>query len=78
MTTYIEDTWTRIEEANITAGWPSDWTVAERDQMEALADQLNRELLSVHSSRDCKPTAPVRFDWGEPCDLTWLTFRGFR
>jgi hypothetical protein len=37
MTTYIEDTWTRIEEANITAGWPNDWTVAERDQMEALA-----------------------------------------
>lgn len=46
MTAYTEDTWTRIEHANAAAGWPTGWTVAERDQIEALADDLNRELLS--------------------------------
>jgi hypothetical protein len=45
MSAYTEDTWTRIDEANLAAGWPNDWTVAERDQIEALADDLNRELL---------------------------------
>jgi hypothetical protein len=43
--TYTEDAWTRIEEANLAARWPNDWTTAERDQIEALADDLNRELL---------------------------------
>jgi hypothetical protein len=47
MTAYTDDAWTRIEEANRAAGWPNDWTVAERDQIEALADDLNRELLSI-------------------------------
>jgi hypothetical protein len=43
------ETWSRIEEANKAAGWPNDWTVAERDQMEALAENLNRELLALHA-----------------------------
>jgi hypothetical protein len=30
------------------AGKPRCWTVAERDQMEALAEDLNRELLALH------------------------------
>jgi len=46
MTTYTEDAWTRIEQANTAAGWSNDWTVAERDQIEALADDLNRGFAS--------------------------------
>jgi hypothetical protein len=41
MTAYT-DTWSRIEQANVAAGWPNDWTVAELDQIEALAEDLNR------------------------------------
>ena len=51
MTTYIEDTWNRIEEANLAAGWPNDWTLAERDQIEALAEDLNKELLAAPATR---------------------------
>lgn len=39
-----DDTWQRIAEANRAAGVDVDWSVAERDQMEALADDLNRQL----------------------------------
>ncbi|BBY86691.1 hypothetical protein MTOK_24730 [Mycolicibacterium tokaiense] len=39
-----DDTWNRIAEANAAAGIDTDWSVAERDQTEALADDLNREL----------------------------------
>ena len=42
--TLVEETWSRINEANIAAGWFGEWTVAERDQIEALADDLNQEL----------------------------------
>lgn len=42
--TILNETWQRIAEANAAAGVADDWTVAERDQMEALADDLNREL----------------------------------
>lgn len=40
----LDETWQRIDAANKAAGGQVDWTVAERDQMEALADDLNREL----------------------------------
>jgi hypothetical protein len=39
-----DETWQRIAEANKAAGVDSEWSVAERDQIEALADDLNREL----------------------------------
>jgi hypothetical protein len=40
-----DDTWRRIAEANAAAGVTDDpWSLAERDQIEALADDLNREL----------------------------------
>lgn len=42
--TPFDDTWNRIEACNIAAGWFGEWTVAERDQIEALADDLNREF----------------------------------
>jgi hypothetical protein len=60
--TAYTDTWTRIEEANKAAGWPNDWTVAERDQIEALADDLNPELLIEVSKipRAAGDAAPVR------------------
>ena len=44
--TLVEETWSRIEEANIAAGWSGDWSLAERDQLEALADEMNLELLT--------------------------------
>lgn len=37
-------TWNRIAAANHAAGVDPQWSVAERDQMGALADDLNREL----------------------------------
>lgn len=40
----LDDTWARIYEANRASGVCLNYTVAERDQMEALADDLNREL----------------------------------
>ncbi len=43
--TYEQDIWNRIDEANMAAGIFQDWTTAELDQMEALAEDLNRELL---------------------------------
>ncbi len=38
----FDDTWHRIAAAN--GGIDPEWSVAERDQMEALADDMNREL----------------------------------
>jgi hypothetical protein len=56
---YATETWNRIDCADIAVGWPDDWTVAERDQMEALAEDLNRELLSRVSGEaagvSCEP-----------------------
>ncbi|AKK28701.1 hypothetical protein AB431_20770 [Mycobacterium sp. EPa45] len=43
---HLDDTWQRIYEAKQAAGIDVDWTVAERDQMEALADDMNGELLT--------------------------------
>lgn len=40
----LDDTWQRIAEANQAAGIDPQWSVAERDQMEAAADDLNTEL----------------------------------
>lgn len=40
----FNETWQRIADANTAAGVDTDWTVAERDQMEAFADDLNRDL----------------------------------
>lgn len=43
----IQETWDRIADANNAAGWPSSsatWTVAERDQMEALARDFNNDV----------------------------------
>lgn len=42
-----EEIWERIDAANVAAGVFRDWTVSERDQMEALADELNDELLGL-------------------------------
>lgn len=39
-----DDTWQRIADANAALGLDTDWPVAARDQMEAFADDLNREL----------------------------------
>ena len=39
----LTETWRRIRAANDAAGW-AGWPLAERDQIEALADDLNREL----------------------------------
>jgi hypothetical protein len=41
----LDETWQRIAAANAAAGVDFDLSVAERDQLEALADDLNRELL---------------------------------
>ena len=51
--TLVEETWSRIEEANIAAGWFGDWTLAERDQIEALADDLNRQFFDPPSRAFC-------------------------
>lgn len=40
----FDDTWHRIAAANDAGGIDPQWSVAERDQMEALADDMNREL----------------------------------
>lgn len=40
----LDDTWERIYQANRAAGVQPNYTVAERDQTEALADDLNQEL----------------------------------
>ncbi|MCV7230635.1 hypothetical protein [Mycolicibacterium komossense] len=40
----LDDTWRRIYDANTAAGIATDWTLAERDQMEALAADMDREL----------------------------------
>lgn len=42
--TSLDATWQRIYEAGKAAGVDVDWTLAERDQMEALANYLNKEL----------------------------------
>jgi hypothetical protein len=39
-----DETWQRIVDANKAAGVDVEWSVADRDQIEALADDLNREL----------------------------------
>ncbi|CAM4297802.1 hypothetical protein MB901379_03197 [Mycobacterium basiliense] len=49
---YVEETWERIEQANNAVDRFPDWTIAERDQMEALADDLNKQLLETEPSRD--------------------------
>lgn len=41
--TALTETWGRIREANAAAGWEG-WSLAQRDQLEALADDLNRDL----------------------------------
>lgn len=41
---YKEETWERINAANAAAGWPTDFSVAERDQIDALARELDRQL----------------------------------
>jgi hypothetical protein len=40
----MTDTWDRINAANAAAGVFEEWSVAERDQIEALAVELNLEL----------------------------------
>lgn len=40
----LDDTWQRIAQANQAAGIDPQWSVAERDQMEAAANDFNREL----------------------------------
>lgn len=40
----LNETWERIHEANQAAGVRVDYTVAECDQIEALADDLNRQV----------------------------------
>jgi hypothetical protein len=42
---HLDETWDRIEAANAAAGMFTDWSAAERDQIEAWADDLNDELL---------------------------------
>lgn len=42
--TLRQDTWSRIEEANAAAGVFETWSIADMDQAEALADDLNRQL----------------------------------
>ena len=42
--TYAESIWDKIDEANIGAGVYRGWSISERDQMEALADEMNRDL----------------------------------
>lgn len=39
----LDETWTRIRAVNEAVGW-GGWTLAERDQLEALANDLNRDL----------------------------------
>lgn len=39
----LDETWTRIRAANEAAGW-TGWSLSERDQLEALAEELNRDL----------------------------------
>lgn len=41
--TALDETWTRIRAANEAAGW-AGWPLAARDQIEAMADDLNRDL----------------------------------
>ena len=63
--TLAQETWSRIEEANIAAGWFGEWTLAERDQIEALADDLNRELLAPPAPViQLRPNAPEGSDIG--------------
>jgi len=42
--TVLEEAWQQIEEANIAAGWFGEWTLAERDQIDTLAEELDHEL----------------------------------
>lgn len=44
MTATLDETWQRIRAANEAVGW-AGWPLAQRDQIEALADDLNRDLL---------------------------------
>ena len=43
MTSKLDETWQRIRAANEAVGW-AGWPLAQRDQIEALADDLNRDL----------------------------------
>ena len=44
MTDQSDETWQRIAAANRAAGVDAGWTVAQRDQMEALVSDMNFEL----------------------------------
>lgn len=60
--TLVEETWRRIDQANVAAGWFGEWTVAERDQIEALADELNAELLSKRTEFSSAPRPKTLYD----------------
>jgi len=67
----IDDTWQRIAAANRAAGIDRGWSLAERDQMEAAADDLNRELERspvVHAW--CSEVPPEK--WTGVMQLAWL------
>jgi len=42
--TLLEEKWSRIEEANMAAGWFGEWSTEERDEIDSLAAKLDREI----------------------------------
>ncbi len=54
----IDDTWTRINHANLRVGWHLP-TLAERDQIDALARDLNREFFPADPETARPRTAPM-------------------